>query len=35
MGARARERALDEHTYRHRAARLSQLLGVSLAAAAR
>ncbi|MDH4177609.1 MAG: glycosyltransferase [Thermoleophilia bacterium] len=32
MGARARERVLDEHTYRHRAARLLDLLGVTVAA---
>ncbi len=28
MGARARERVLDEHTYRHRAARLLDLVGI-------
>lgn len=28
MGARARERVLDEHTYRHRAERLLQLIGL-------
>ncbi len=30
MGARARERALDEHTYRHRAERLLDLLGMAV-----
>jgi Glycosyl transferases group 1 len=29
MGARARERVLDEHTYRHRATRLLELVGVA------
>jgi spore maturation protein CgeB len=29
MGARARERVLDEHTYRHRAARLLDLVGLA------
>jgi glycosyltransferase involved in cell wall biosynthesis len=29
MGARARERVLDEHTYRHRAERLLRLIGVA------
>jgi spore maturation protein CgeB len=32
MGARARERVLDEHTYRHRARRVLELLGVEVAA---
>jgi glycosyltransferase involved in cell wall biosynthesis len=30
MGARARERVLDEHTYRHRAERLLQLIDVNV-----
>jgi glycosyltransferase involved in cell wall biosynthesis len=34
MGTRARERVLDEHTYRHRAQRLLELLGISLPALA-
>ena len=34
MGARARERVLDEHTYAHRARRLLELVGVSAPAAA-
>ena len=29
MGARARERVLDEHTYAHRARRVLDLLGLS------
>jgi spore maturation protein CgeB len=29
MGARARARVLDEHTYRHRAARLLELIGLA------
>jgi hypothetical protein len=33
LGRRARERILDEHTYRHRARRLLDLLGVGSAAA--
>ena len=32
MGARARERVLDEHTYAHRARRLLELVGLSAAA---
>jgi spore maturation protein CgeB len=28
LGARARERALDEHTYAHRARRLLELVGL-------
>jgi glycosyltransferase involved in cell wall biosynthesis len=32
MGARARERVLDEHTYRHRAARLLELVGAAVPA---
>ena len=32
MGRRARERVLDEHTYRHRARRLLDLLGLRVAA---
>jgi spore maturation protein CgeB len=32
MGARARERVLDEHTYRHRARRLLDLVGLGEAA---
>ena len=32
MGARARERVLDEHTYAHRARRLLQLVGLESAA---
>ena len=35
MGARARERVLDEHTYAHRARRLLDLLGLGVPAAAR
>ena len=31
MGARARERVLDEHTYAHRARRVLDLLGLSSA----
>ncbi len=31
MGARARERVLDEHSYAHRARRLLQLLGLAVA----
>ncbi len=31
MGARARERVLDEHTYAHRARRMLDLLGLSSA----
>ncbi len=31
MGARARERVLDEHTYRHRARRLLELIGLTVA----
>jgi spore maturation protein CgeB len=31
MGARARERVLDEHTYAHRARRLLDLLGLASA----
>jgi spore maturation protein CgeB len=31
MGARARARVLDEHTYRHRAARLLELIGLAAA----
>jgi len=31
MGARARERVLDEHTYAHRARRLLELLGLGAA----
>jgi spore maturation protein CgeB len=34
MGARARERVLDEHTYAHRARRLLDLLGLSVPVAA-
>jgi spore maturation protein CgeB len=34
VGTRARERVLDEHTYRHRAQRLLELLGISLPALA-
>ena len=33
MGARARERVLDEHTYAHRARRVLELLGLGAAAA--
>jgi spore maturation protein CgeB len=33
MGARARERVLDEHTYAHRARRLLQLVGLEAAVA--
>jgi spore maturation protein CgeB len=29
MGARARERVLDEHTYAHRARRILELVGVA------
>lgn len=29
MGARARERVLDEHTYQHRARQLLEIVGVS------
>ena len=32
MGQRARERVLDEHTYRHRARQLLNLVGVGVAA---
>jgi len=32
MGRRARERVLDEHTYRHRARRLLELLGIGMRA---
>jgi len=32
LGRRARERVLDEHTYRHRARRLLELVGVTVAA---
>ncbi len=32
MGRRARERVLDEHTYRHRARRLLELVGLQVAA---
>jgi hypothetical protein len=32
MGRRARERVLDEHTYRHRARRLLELLDLKVAA---
>jgi glycosyltransferase involved in cell wall biosynthesis len=35
MGRRARERALDEHTYRHRARRLLDLLGLRAGSEAR
>jgi spore maturation protein CgeB len=35
MGARARERVLDEHTYRHRAARLLDLVGLTASAGSR
>jgi spore maturation protein CgeB len=35
MGARARERVLDEHTYAHRARRLLQLLDLDVPALAR
>jgi hypothetical protein len=34
MGARARERVLDEHTYAHRARQLLALLGLATPAAA-
>ncbi|MGH3131741.1 MAG: glycosyltransferase family protein [Gaiellaceae bacterium] len=34
MGARARERVLDEHTYAHRARQVLDLLGVSASASA-
>jgi spore maturation protein CgeB len=30
LGARARERALDEHTYAHRARRLLELIGLGV-----
>ena len=30
LGARARERALDEHTYAHRARRLLELAGLGV-----
>jgi spore maturation protein CgeB len=30
MGARARERVLDEHTYRHRARQLLELTGIQV-----
>ena len=30
MGARARERVLDEHTYAHRARRVLDLLGLAM-----
>ena len=32
MGRRARERVLDEHTYRHRARRLLELVGLEVKA---
>jgi spore maturation protein CgeB len=32
LGRRARERVLDEHTYRHRARRLLELAGVRVRA---
>ena len=32
LGRRARERILDEHTYRHRARRLLDLLGIGTGA---
>jgi len=32
MGSRARERVLDEHTYRHRARQLLSLIDVSVPA---
>jgi spore maturation protein CgeB len=32
LGRRARERVLDEHTYRHRARRLLELVGVGVEA---
>jgi spore maturation protein CgeB len=32
LGRRARERVLDEHTYRHRARRLLELIGTGVAA---
>ena len=35
MGARARERVLDEHTYAHRARRVLSLLDLSVPAGAR
>ena len=35
MGARARERVLDEHTYAHRARRLLKLVGLDVPAASR
>jgi len=34
MGARARERVLDEHTYAHRARRLLELTGIATPVAA-
>jgi spore maturation protein CgeB len=34
MGARARERVLDEHTYAHRARRLLELIGLEAGVAA-
>ena len=35
MGARARERVLDEHTYAHRARQLLSLVGLGVPAGAR
>ena len=35
MGARARERVLDEHTYAHRARQLLALVGLGAPAGAR
>jgi spore maturation protein CgeB len=35
MGARARERVLDEHTYTHRAQQLLELIGLGRPAATR
>jgi spore maturation protein CgeB len=32
MGQRARERVLDEHTYRHRARQLLELVGLEVPA---
>jgi hypothetical protein len=32
MGRRARERVLDEHTYRHRARQVLDLLGLTVGA---
>jgi spore maturation protein CgeB len=32
MGRRARERVLDEHTYRHRARRMLELVGAGVEA---